>query len=346
MKQRFLIYLTLCALGAALLVLWFRPAQHQSKSAESKEGAEHFARVAPEGISAAQATSASNQTPSSPLAPTAASTNSGNPQNRVNELRQTLSEKNSPIDFYGRVIDQASNSLAGVKFKIYIRHWELLANAMSNPIRVEKETDADGRFEVHGETGDVLNVESIQKAGYELEPTQRSFGPSGGTAESPIVFKMWSTNIHEQLVTGQKSFQITPDGRTYAIDLTRGTLAESGDGDLKVWVKRPAQVAPGDKYDWSCEIAAVNGGVLQESNLNSSMYSAPIDGYKPMFRFEQKVGSGWGDTTGTMRFYIELSHGQTFGRMSIELFAYYNENVPGLVRIQYAVNPSGSRLLR
>jgi len=265
----------------------------------------------------------------------------------VDQLGQALSDKNVPIDFYGRVIDQGSNALPGVKLKVYIRHWELMADAMSNPIRLEKETDADGRFEIHGVTGDALNIESFQKAGYDLEPTQRSFGPSSGGWQTPVDFKMWSTNVHEQLVTASKSFHIVPDGRAYAIDLAQGTLVESVDGDLKVWVKRPAQVAPGQKYDWSCEIASgVNGGILQESDPNASMYWAPTEGYAPAFHYEQKVGSGWGDSTGTKRFYVRLNGRQIFGRMSIEVFAYYNDSTPGLIRIQYAVNPTGGRVLR
>jgi hypothetical protein len=41
-----------------------------------------------------------------------------------------------------------------------------------------------------------------------------------------------------------------------------------------------------------------------------------------------------------------LKNGKVFGRMTIDLYAYYNAQVPGLVRIRYAINPSGSRVLR
>ena len=76
------------------------------------------------------------------------------------------------------------------------------------------------------------------------------------------------------------------------------------------------------------------------------MFRAPAEGYSPSFSFEQKVGSGWGDTTGPKQFYLSLNGGKQYGRMTIELHAYYNRQIPGLVRIDYAVNPSGSRILR
>lgn len=260
----------------------------------------------------------------------------------INEkIRAEIEAKNVPFDFYGRAIDQDSNALSGVKFKLAVRHW---STTTLGAIHIERETDADGRFDIHGETGDAFDVENVGKAGYELEPGQRTFGVVGGSIESPVVFKMWSTNVHEQLITGGQSFHIEPDSRPYVIDLAKGTIAESGAGDLKVWVKRPKLITYGKRYDWSCEMDVLNGGLLAASD--ASMYLAPADGYTPSFQFEQKVGSGWGDSTGEKRFYVRLNNGAVYGRITIELFAYYNDRVPGMVRIQYALNPSGSRVLR
>lgn len=76
------------------------------------------------------------------------------------------------------------------------------------------------------------------------------------------------------------------------------------------------------------------------------MYLAPTNNYTQSFKFEQKIGSGWGDTTGAKRFFVILNNGKVYGRITIELYAYYNEHNPGLVRLSYAINPSGSRILR
>jgi hypothetical protein len=167
----------------------------------------------------------------------------------------------------------------------------------------------------------------------------------GGSIESPVVFKMWSTNVHEQLITGGQSFHIVPDGRPYVIDLAKGTIAESGDGDLKVWIKYAAEVVRGQTYDWSCEIDAINGGLLEEP-LGTAMYVAPAEGYIPVFQLQQQIKGGQSGSIGTRRFYVKLKNGQEYGRITIELDAPYNDRVPGMVRIQYALNPSGSRILR
>jgi hypothetical protein len=269
-------------------------------------------------------------------------------------MRAVIEAKNVPIEFWGRVVDQSNAPLSGVKIESRIRHWDL-GSGFGSPGRIIKDgmtTGGNGDFHVGGSTGDDLTIQTMAKDGYELEPNARlGFGYNNADQftshpETPVVFKMWQKDIHEQLIAGQKSFHIVPDGSPLIIDLSKGMIAESGKGEIKVWVKRPEQVTLGQRYDWSCEMDVVNGGLLQETNANSSMYSAPADGYTPSFHFEQKVGSGWGDSTGPIRFYIMLNNGQEYGRITIELFAYYNDRVPGLVRVEYAINPSGSHVLR
>ena len=266
----------------------------------------------------------------------------------VEKLRQALEEKNTPIDFYGEVADQDGRALSGVKINASIRHWGFSGRAESQVIRLERTTDARGRFDLHGPTGDAFDLDSLQKDGYELEPdSKRDFGVAAGSLNNPVVFKMWSTNLHEPLVTGEKSFPITPDGRDYFIDLMQGAIVESGQGDLKISVKRPDRIIYGQRYDWACEMSAINGGLLQqETNPYSSLFAAPTNGYKGLFQFEQKTDGGWGDSTGPKRFYVRLHNRPAYGRITIELYAYYNDQIPGLIRLQYALNPSGAIILR
>jgi hypothetical protein len=269
-------------------------------------------------------------------------------EEKKEKMRAMLDAQNVPFDFYGQVIDQGSNSLPSVKIKLTARHWSI--DPSLGAIHIVKETDAAGRFHINGVTGDAFDIESVEKSGYDLEPHSRhSYSAVGGSFEKPIIFKMWSTNIQEQLVTGEKRFHIVPDGRTYVIDLSKGTIAESGEGDLKVWIKYQAAVTGSQLYDWSSEIDVINGGLLQETDAYSSMYSAPMEGYTPTFLYPQQpvqIKAGQRGRTGQHRFYIMLKNGQEYGRITIDLVAPYNDQIPGLIEIQYAINPSGSRILR
>ena len=265
------------------------------------------------------------------------------PEQRAETLRQALEQKNVPIDFYGRVIDQDSNSVSGASVKVYIRHWKLTDDAVSEPIRTDKITDADGRFEIHGVTGDAVDIEAMQKPGYELSPKfSHSAGPASGSADNPVVYQMWKTGEKAQLVSGNKFWGIVPDGRPYTIDLLLGTKSESGtaSGDLRVAVSRPPNVSRKDLYDWSFKITPIDGGILETTD--EFMYQAPDNGYAPEYEFQLKAS----DTNWTHRvkkdFYVR-SRGR-YGRINVEVIARYQNE--GVFSVGYAVNPAGSRNLQ
>jgi hypothetical protein len=215
----------------------------------------------------------------------------------------------------------------------------------SKDVHLERNSDANGRFEIHGETGEGFDVELVQKAGYDLEPGHRSYGATGGSFEQPVIFKMWSTNIHEHLISGDNKFQIVPDGRSYFINLTDDTISESGEGDLKVWIQYTNQIVRSQLYDWSAGIEVINGGLLEES-LGSPMYEAATDGYVPAFHFSGQIKGGQRGDIGERQFYLKLKNGHEYGQMLISLYAPFNDQIPGLIRLSYTINPSGSHILR
>jgi hypothetical protein len=256
---------------------------------------------------------------------------------------------NVPIDFYGRVIDQDSNALSGVKIKSAVRHWIMpdlaVLDVGTTEIPIERTTGADGRFEIHGVSGDGFGV-ILTKDGYDSEPGPRGFGGgTSGSYENPVIFKMWSASIHEHLISGDKQFQIVPDGRPYFINLADDTISETGVGDLKVWIQYTNQVVLGQLYDWSAGIEVINGGLIEEP-LGIAMYEAPGEGYGPAFTLQQQIKGGQSGEIGNRSFYLLLENGQEYGRMKINLYAPYGHLYPGLIRLTYAINPSGSHILR
>jgi hypothetical protein len=265
-------------------------------------------------------------------------------------FKKSIEAMNTPLDFYGKVIDQDSNPIPNVKVSARVRHWNARFPTEPGPaarfIAIEKLTDSVGSFRINSETGDGFGIVIDPQNGYELEPMQHSFGSIGGSFENPVIFKMWSTNIHEQLITGSKSFHIEPDGRAYFINLTDDTISESGEGDLKVWIQYTNQVVRGQLYDWSCGIEVINGGLLEDSS--PAPYVAPKEGYVPKFMLEQQIKGGQSGSIGDKQFYILFKNGKEYGQMKIDLIAPYNPSmgIPGLIRLSYAINPSGSRILR
>lgn len=272
------------------------------------------------------------------------------------DIHAAVDAKNVPVEFWGKVVDQEDSPIQGVRAKARIRHWGMarLANPDASFFQKEATTGVDGLLHISGDNGDVLTLESLEKDGYEPEQgALRSFGYNTSqkvtsNPDHPVVLRMWKTGTKQALVSADKAFELIPDGRTYTIDLLKGASSQSAEaeGDIRVWVKRPREVALGQKYDWSCEIQAVNGGLLDEPDVYASMSIAPEDGYNPQYDYGKKeIDRPWSDGIGNKRFYIKSRGGKVYGRVTIDLYAYYNSKAPARVRINYALNPTGSRYL-
>jgi hypothetical protein len=351
MKNRFWIYIFALAVIILIVLLCWRPTQQTAIPEPA------IATAQPTNTPAAMIGTTGNPSPtgstlvSTPPIERAVSTatNQNTDESRALRLQQIISAKNGPIEFYGQVIDQDSNPVPAVKINVSISQTYMPSSTNlaigAKVVHLEKETGANGRFDIQGVEGNGFDVESIQKAGYELSPTtSHSYGAIGGSFENPVVFKMWRTGEKAQLVGGSKFWGIIPDGRIYAIDLLQGTKEESGNavGDLKISVNRPAGVSRQDHYDWSFQITPIDGGIIETED--DFMYEAPESGYLPEYNFHLiKSDAKW--TYRVKRnFYIKTRGGQNYGRISVEVFAYYQNE--GVFNIDWAVNPAGSRNLQ
>ncbi len=348
MRPRFVICLSILVIVILTIVFWLRPARpsarpNQTQLVQTVSNAPEISGAT--SNPAAQGISNVPTTTSSKIPNPLLTTNRRSIQDVVERF---IESKNRPVDFYGQVIDQDSNVLSGVEIKSTVEQITMPDPssgefAGSKYIKVVRTTDAAGRFEISGLDGDGFGI-GLTKNGYEAEPGQRSFGPVGGSYENPVIFKMWSTNIHEQLITGNKNFEIVPDGRPYFINLTDGTLSEHESGDLKVWIQYTNQVVQRQLYDWSAEIDVIDGGLVEDHS--PAMYVAPTDGYVPTFKLQQRIKGGQSGEIGDRSFYLILKNGQEYGKMNINLYAPYGYLHPGLIHLSYAINPSGSRILR
>lgn len=345
MRPQFLMVILLAALVMAAMLFWHYSGKEKTGMREAQVSVQHSntpSTVAP--------------TENSPTASVSVPTGNGAiaaSNKAVAALKVTLPEiiesHNLPVNFWGEVVDQDGKPLSGTRIVMSIRQAGYSPATGLETLYPKKETltDSNGRFQWIGNKGDRLSVDSVELPGYELEPNaQHDFGTSSGSPENPVIFKMWRTNVHERLITGQKHFQIVPDGRPYFINLTEGTIATSGSGDLKVLVKYSGQKSSEGTNNWFSEIDVINGGLLEQNDAYSSMFFAPTNGYIPTFLHEGWIMDNQSGSTGTRRFYVMLKGGQEYGRITIELIAPFNRQIPGLIRLSYTINPSGSRILR
>ena len=277
-KHRIYIVLALGLLVIAAIWPWSRP---QVRSSSPTVQQVQFQTPTP------QSTETQQTTPLLPTRPSQGivtqSTGEGQHAKQERE-RSFLNAFDTPINFWGRVVDENGNPVpnAMVKLGTADRPWETGS-------RFQRTTDANGVFSVAGAQGLSISVD-VSKTGYYQTPRSRgqiSYAqPSGNeeplpTPDNPMVFelrKMGETVPLVQLT--ERAIRFPHNGSRVGVSLSTGQTIAPDQGELTVecWVNDQLKDARG-QYIWRCLLSVPNGGLIERTDQYA--FEAPADGYKP-----------------------------------------------------------------
>ncbi len=253
----------------------------------------------------------------------------------------------TPIDFYGRVIDENSNAVAGANISF---HWVETPDAGGNR-EAQTLSDNDGLFSLHGARGPSLSV-IVSKAGYYSSSEKDhpvfkygSFATGDYSPNSlePVIFHLHTKGTGAPLIRvrfpsgiGQIA-QLRHDGTPIEINLFDGQKAAAGTGQLKLELLRDISHPNAKTFDWLLQVSVPGGGLVQTSD--EFALEAPQAGYQPVVKISMNATNGNWSESFTGRFYVQLP-GPKFARVDLFLSAYN-----GAFTVQSDVNPSGARNL-
>lgn len=279
--------------------------------------------------------------------------NTSNVQNRDEQFQKAVEGRNVRIDFWGEIIDQSGQPVPEVRVKMKVRRGNYSAAAGVGATFDKRETltDSEGRFELVGAEGDSLSFESISKDGYRLSArTKMGYGfgdmPAAIKADArfPIVIQMWKLGPLTELISFRTLFGFKPDGHPYTLDLLNNKKleGENADGDLVVKLTRPSNVTPKEKFEWTLELSAIGGGLVE--GTNDFMYLAPDTGYQQkvvihMVPTEMDYASAL-----TKDYFISSREGKVFGAVHLRIRPDYDGE--SAIFVESWMNPSGSRNLQ
>ena len=276
--------------------------------------------------------------------------------------------KNKPINFYGRIIDQHNQPVAGVAVKFSYSYFPLVANASLYPNTdvFERVSDADGRFSVLGKSGLHCSLTLQAKQGYQFDPdnephrSQLSLDYTTGrgtvsdddwaglnsTADKPYVFRVYKTIGAEALFKDEFSAIINPNGEPFNFSLiTKYNLnhilkGKSGE-DFAISVNRSERIAGFRDFDWSVQITGVDIHLQETEDVFLNL--APESGYKSKWEFSCKAGATGYKQEHSVRFYYKKINGPGFGCIDLTITPDYRPDAH--LAVEYRFNPSGSRNL-
>jgi hypothetical protein len=264
--------------------------------------------------------------------------------------RQFLSAFATPIEFYGKVIDQNGQpvSAASVKF---------VANDKptgGRPSQFKTETDNSGNFSLTNVAGLTLAVD-VSKPGYRPIPPEygrvtssgvfdyglsSAKGPHRPDRANPIVFRLHKYGPQESLVRiEEKHFRIARDGSPLSIPLDR-TPSRNHEVVLRCWNTETQGVAEQKPYDWSFEIIVAGGGLVRRNDELD--FQAPESGYtaRDQLAMTQNLPANQWQSFAALSYFIRFNDG-IFARADIRIRAAGDH----FVVWQSYLNPSGSRNL-
>lgn len=263
---------------------------------------------------------------------------------------------NTPITFYGKVIDQTGRPIQGVDVKADIAVARLV-DLIPSPrrpglsrITVHSHTDPSGMFQVRGVNGIRISGLQLYRDGVEQDriswqvPGDLLFGPwwtdrgrYRPDASAPVVFRIWENDIEPRIVKWSSGCAAT---ERHDIDFLNPESSGGSvrRGDLVIRYRMHDRDIPSGFIRLIIE--ARDKGGLQETN-DVSVATVPDTGYVSSFQYVVDT-NGFIDNQRTVlskRFFVFARNGQIYGTFEINM-----KGVPNLpVYYHYVVNTHGGR---
>jgi hypothetical protein len=252
-----------------------------------------------------------------------------------------LAEWQTPIEFYGKVVDENTNAVAGANVRF---SWTDITNENASTARTI--SDETGLFSLRGKHGRSLTV-WVNKAGYYAAQggqktflytlASEKFAPD---STSPVIFFLKKKGQLEALRVVNRSYKIPRDGTPVRIDLETGksvTGDSGGDLTVRCWTE-DAGKRRGEKYDWRCQVDIPGGGlVISDRELD---FVAPENGYVASTEITMPADRPDWKNDVDLKFFYRLRDGR-YGRMAFSMIAGGDH----FCLVDSFLNPSGSRNL-
>jgi hypothetical protein len=233
-----------------------------------------------------------------------------------------------PLNFYGKVIDEAGQAVPGAKVRF---QWTDMSAAGTSEEFAQ--TDAQGMFSLTARKGKNLGV-YVSKDGYHavrdgkgnfeyaafFEPNYIEPDP-----KNPVTFQLIKKQEAQPLIKTEQEIKLPQVGSGTVVRLDNSTSIEVS---LLANHIKPTQ-------PWSMRVA-VSGGGLQIAADEFPM-EAPPDGYQPSVTIVRNgpKPSGWSGLYQGGALYVKTAQG--YGRVEIKMLAGDNK-----ARVTTYLNPSGS----
>ena len=253
------------------------------------------------------------------------------------EIERGKDEWRTPIEFYGKVIDENTNPVANAQID-----FDCNDLSQSGTSFYHSQSDVNGLFSIRNINGKLLGVKVTKQDYYSSHPFGANFYYAGQNqnfvpdSNKPVIFRLKRKGLAESLIVMEGTFQISISGKPLTVDLKTGKPAQTGHGDVIFeFVRETPDKTKIRLYDWKFSITVPDGGLIQSTKELD--FIAPKNGYvaSDTIAMSSSLGDAWQGRV-DRQYFLKFSNGN-YGRIVVDLMSHN-----GSLKIQSFINPSGS----
>jgi hypothetical protein len=135
---------------------------------------------------------------------------------------------------------------------------------------------------------------------------------------SPTIVKMWKLQGAKPLVNIDQHYKLPYTSAPMNFDLLTGKIVPDG-GDIKLTVSRsPGVISGRNRLDWSVQVEAVDGGVMDSGGQEAVTYAAPESGYEHSmtFMFSTNAPYKWFEEF-NQGFFVMSRNGKVYSKLGL-----------------------------
>jgi hypothetical protein len=251
---------------------------------------------------------------------------------------------NTPIDFYGKVVDEKGNPIEGadITYTVTDKLWE-------DGKKYNGKSDAQGLFSFNNR-GAILHVEVDKKGYYYINnqssgtinfSTPKNAAPNYRpipTKENPSIFVLREMGEIEKLLEiDGRQYDIPKNGEPIEINLITKQVSR---GHLKIesWTE---PLTNGDRFNWRYQISVLGGGLIERKDRFN--FEAPLEGYRSTDELSMNATDEKWTADFGKEYFLKLAGGN-YARVHIQFYPGTGDDRNFIV-LKSFVNPSGSRNL-
>lgn len=222
----------------------------------------------------------------------------------------------TPIDVFGKVVDQNGNPIAGAMVEIGIADKPFQTGS-----KIIETTDQGGLFSLSGVHGIAFSVSASKQGYYSTAKStgQRNVVAAGNsdlpqpTKEKPVFLVLHKQgDVASLIFHGNRQIDLPSTGRPLKIELATGQK-DQGQLEVASWLGDTNQ----RPFNWRYQLSVLGGGILERKGEFD--FEAPVDGYHTSMEINMPAAAEKWSSRAKMDYFAKLSDGR-YARFSVRFY--------------------------